>query len=70
VKKPLRRASSGETVISLCFILLLNMEGEASVHLLEAIYIHAIQSEVNKICADNCTVVKSVILVKEIMTVL
>jgi hypothetical protein len=30
------------------------MEGEASVHLLEAIYIHAIQNEVNKICEDNC----------------
>jgi hypothetical protein len=30
------------------------MEGKASVHLLEAIYIHAIQNEVNKICADNC----------------
>ena len=30
------------------------MEGEASDHLLEAIYIHAIQNEVNKICADNC----------------
>ena len=35
-------------------MLLLNMEGEASVHLLEAIYIHAIQNEVNKICEDNC----------------
>jgi hypothetical protein len=30
------------------------MEGGASVHLLEAIYIYAIQNEVNRICEGNC----------------
>ena len=30
------------------------MEGETSIHLLEALYVHAVGYEVRKLCEDNC----------------